>query len=62
MDTETMFKVLTSARYKILVAIRPLLGAKLGFDMVVAELVSELHRTNVDKQTIDAIESLKFND
>ena len=62
MNAETLLKVLTQARYKILVAIRPLASAKLGFDMVVAELVSELHKQGIDRTTIDAIENLKFND
>ncbi len=62
MDDKDLISVMTAARYKILVAIRPLLGAKLGYDMVLAEMVSNLHKNNGDGETIKALEGLKFND
>lgn len=62
MDTNTLLTTLTQARYKILVAIRPLASAKLGFDMVVAEVVASLHKTGAYNEVIQKIEGLKFND
>ena len=59
MDQHELLKVLKQARYKILVAIRPLASAKAGFDMVVAEITGQLRQNGINA---DDIEALKFND
>lgn len=59
MNQFELLKVLKQARYKILVAIRPLASARLAFDMVVAEIAGQLRQDGINA---DDIEGLKFND
>jgi len=58
---QELIKKLTDARYKILVACRPLQPAKYAFNVTVDAILSSVE-LEIDEETLKAIESLKLLD
>ena len=64
-DGDTLIKKLTDARYKILVALRPLASARAAFDITCQAMIDSLQHGDTTQGervlTIDRIKALMFD-